>query len=88
MNQTASLRVGNKKIFPQSYTQQIKAPFQREAGIQIINFDYKDLTIKSTGNVIWIVPIEDGVIPLDPLSMAMKMRSNLKKGITEFSLDI
>ncbi len=88
LSQTASLRVGNKKIFPQSYTQQIKAPFQREAGIQIINFDYRDLTIKSTGNVIWMVPIEDGVIPLDPLSMAMKMRSNLKKGITEFSLDI
>ena len=30
LNQTAALRVGNKKIFPQSYTQQIKSLLQRK----------------------------------------------------------
>lgn len=87
LNQEAEFKYLNSKIFPQYYSQNIKAPFRGELK-QTINYDFKNQKITSSGDVNWVIDFLGESIPLDPLSSAFQIRDNVKNGLTNFDINL
>ena len=87
LNQEAEFKYMNSKVFPEYYSQKIKVPL-RGALKQTINYDFKNQKITSTGDVNWVIDFLGESTPLDPLSSGFQIRENVKKGLTDFDINL
>tara|TARA_B100000614_G_scaffold25_1_gene23 strand:+ start:580 stop:1281 length:702 start_codon:yes stop_codon:yes gene_type:complete len=87
LNQEAEFKYINSKVFPEYYSQKIKVPL-RGALKQTINYDFKNQKITSTGDVNWVIDFLGESTPLDPLSSGFQIRENVKKGLTDFDINL
>ena len=87
LNQEAEFKYMNSKVFPEYYSQKIKVPL-RGALKQTINYDFKTQKITSTGDVNWVIDFLGESTPLDPLSSGFQIRENVKKGLTDFDINL
>ena len=87
LNQEAEFKYLNSKVFPQYYSQKIKVPLR---GIlnQTIEYDFKNQKISSTGDINWVIDFLGESIPLDPISSGFQIRENVKKGLTNFNINL
>ncbi len=87
LNQEAEFKYINSKVFPEYYSQKIKVPL-RGALKQTINYDFKNTKITSSGDVNWVIDFLGESVPLDPLSSGFQIRENVKKGLTNFDINL
>ena len=87
LNQEAEFKYINSKVFPKYYSQKIKVPL-RGVLKQTINYDFKNTKITSTGDVNWVIDFLGESTPLDPLSSGFQIRENVKKGMTNFDINL
>ena len=87
LNQEAEFKYLNSKVFPQYYSQKIKIPL-RGVVKQTIEYDFKNQKIVSTGDINWVIDFLGESTPLDPLSSAFQIRQNVKKGLTNFDINL
>ena len=55
---------------------------------QTIEYDFKNQKIASTGDVNWVVDFLGESTPLDPVSSGFQIRENVKKGLTNFDINL
>ena len=87
LNQEAEFKYLNSKVFPQYYSQKIKVPL-RGVLKQTIEYDFKNQKIASTGDVNWVIDFLGESTPLDPVSSGFQIRENVKKGLTNFDINL
>ena len=87
LNQEAEFKYLNSKVFPKYYSQRIKVPL-RGVLKQTIEYDFKNQKIASTGDVNWVVDFLGESTPLDPVSSGFQIRENVKKGLTNFDINL
>ena len=87
LNQEAEFKYLNSKVFPKYYSQKIKVPL-RGVLKQTIEYDFKNQKIASTGDVNWVVDFLGESTPLDPVSSGFQIRENVKKGLTNFDINL
>ena len=87
LNQEAEFKYLNSKVFPKYYTQKIKVPL-RGVLKQTIEYDFQNQKIASTGDVNWVVDFLGKSAPLDPVSSGFQIRENVKKGLTNFDINL
>ena len=87
LNQEAEFKYLNSKVFPQYYSQKIKIPL-RGVLKQTIEYDFKNQKIASTGDVNWVIDFLGESTPLDPVSSGFQIRENVKKGLTNFDINL
>ena len=87
LNQEAEFKYLNSKVFPTYYSQKIKVPL-RGVLTQTIEYDFKNQKISSTGDVNWVVDFFGESTPLDPVSSGFQIRENVKKGLTNFDINL
>ena len=87
LNQEAEFKYLNSKVFPKYYSQKIKVPL-RGVLKQTIEYDFKNQKIASTGEVNWVVDFLGESTPLDPVSSGFQIRENVKKGLTNFDINL
>ena len=87
LNQEAEFKYLNSKVFPKYYSQRIKVPL-RGVLKQTIEYDFKNQKIASTGDVNWVVDFLGESTPLDPVSRGFQIRENVKKGLTNFDINL
>ena len=87
LNQEAEFKYLNSKVFPQYYSQRIKVPL-RGVVKQTIEYDFKNQKIESTGDINWVIDFLGKSTPLDPLSSGFQIRENVKKGLTNFDINL
>ena len=87
LNQEAEFKYLNSKVFPKYYSQKIKIPL-RGVLKQTIEYDFKNQKISSTGDVNWVVDFFGESTPLDPVSSGFQIRENVKKGLTNFDINL
>ena len=87
LNQEAEFKYLNSKVFPKYYSQKIKVPL-RGVLKQTIEYDFKNQKIVSTGDVNWVVDFLGESTPLDPVSSGFQIRENVKKGLTNFDINL
>ena len=87
LNQEAEFKYLNSNVFPKYYSQKIKVPL-RGVLKQTIEYDFKNQKIASTGDVNWVVDFLGESTPLDPLSSGFQIRENVKKGLTNFEINL
>ncbi len=87
LNQEAEFKYHNSKVFPKYYSQKIKVPLR---GIlkQTIEYDFKNQKVASTGDVNWVIDFLGESTPLDPISSGFQIRENVKKGLTNFDINL
>ena len=87
LKQEAEFKYLNSKVFPKYYSQKIKVPL-RGVLKQTIEYDFKNQKIASTGDVNWVVDFLGESTPLDPVSSGFQIRENVKKGLTNFDINL
>ena len=87
LKQEAEFKYLNSKVFPKYYSQKIKVPL-RGVLKQTIEYDFKNQKIVSTGDVNWVVDFLGESTPLDPVSSGFQIRENVKKGLTNFDINL
>ena len=87
LNQEAEFKYLNSKVFPKYYSQKIRVPL-RGVLKQTIEYDFKNQKIASTGDVNWVVDFLGESTPLDPVSSGFQIRENVKKGLTNFDINL
>ena len=87
LSQEAEFKYLNSKVFPKYYSQKIKVPL-RGVLKQTIEYDFKNQKIASTGDVNWVVDFLGESTPLDPVSSGFQIRENVKKGLTNFDINL
>ena len=87
LRQEAEFKYLNSKVFPKYYSQKIKVPL-RGVLKQTIEYDFKNQKIASTGDVNWVVDFLGESTPLDPVSSGFQIRENVKKGLTNFDINL
>ena len=87
LSQEAEFKYLNSKVFPKYYSQKIKVPL-RGVLKQTIEYDFKNQKIVSTGDVNWVVDFLGESTPLDPVSSGFQIRENVKKGLTNFDINL
>ena len=87
LNQEAEFKYINSKVFPKYYSQKIKVPL-RGVLKQTIEYDFKNQKIASTGDVNWVIDFLGESTPLDPISSGFQIRENVKKGLTNFEINL
>ena len=87
LNQEAEFKYINSKGFPKYYSQKIKVPL-RGVLKQTIEYDFKNQKIASTGDVNWVIDFLGESTPLDPISSGFQIRENVKKGLTNFEINL
>ena len=87
INKVAEFKYLNSKVFPQYYSQKIKVPL-RGVLKQTIEYDFKNQKIASTGDVNWVIDFLGESTPLDPVSSGFQIRENVKKGLTNFDINL
>jgi len=87
LNQEAEFKYLNSKVFPNYYTQIIKVPLRGELK-QTIEYDFKNQKIASSGDVNWVIDFLGESTPLDPISSGFQIRENVKKGLTNFEINL
>ena len=87
LKQEAEFKYLNSKVFPKYYSQKIKVPL-RGVLKQTIEYDFKNQKIASTGDVNWVVDFLGKSTPLDPVSSGFQIRENVKKGLTNFDINL
>ena len=87
LNQEAEFKYLNSKVFPNYYTQMIKVPLRGELK-QTIEYDFKNQKIASSGDVNWVIDFLGESTPLDPISSGFQIRENVKKGLTNFEINL
>jgi hypothetical protein len=87
LNQEAEFKYLNSKVFPKYYSQKIKVPL-RGVLKQTIEYDFKNQKIASTGDVNWVIDFLGESTPLDPVSSGFQIRENVKKGLTNFDINL
>ena len=55
---------------------------------QTIEYDFKNQKIASTGDVNWVIDFLGESTPLDPISSGFQIRENVKKGLTNFEINL
>ena len=55
---------------------------------QTIEYDFKNQKIASSGDVNWVIDFLGESTPLDPISSGFKIRENVKKGLTNFEINL
>ena len=55
---------------------------------QTIEYDFKNQKIASTGDVNWVIDFLGESTPLDPVSSGFQIRENVKKGLTNFDINL
>ena len=87
LNQEAEFKYLNSKVFPKYYSQKIKVPL-RGVLKQTIEYDFKNQKIASSGDVNWVIDFLGESTPLDPISSGFQIRENVKKGLTNFEINL
>ncbi len=87
LEQEAEFKYLNSKVFPKYYSQKIRVPL-RGVLKQTIEYDFKNQKIASTGDVNWVVDFLGESTPLDPVSSGFQIRENVKKGLTNFDINL
>jgi hypothetical protein len=87
LKQEAEFKYLNSKVFPKYYSQKIKVPL-RGVLKQTIEYDFKNQKIASTGDINWVVDFLGESTPLDPVSSGFQIRENVKKGLTNFDINL
>ena len=87
LNQEAEFKYLNSKVFPKYYSQKIKVPL-RGVLKQTIEYDFKKQRIASSGDVNWVIDFLGESTPLDPISSGFQIRENVKKGLTNFEINL
>ena len=87
LEQEAEFKYLNSKVFPKYYSQKIRVPL-RGVLKQTIEYDFKNQKIASTGDVNWVVNFLGESTPLDPVSSGFQIRENVKKGLTNFDINL
>ena len=87
LKQEAEFRYLNSKVFPKYYSQKIKVPL-RGVLKQTIEYDFKNQKIASSGDVNWVIDFSGESTPLDPISSGFQIRENVKKGLTNFEINL
>jgi len=87
LNQEAEFKYLNSKVFPKYYSQKIKVPL-RGVLKQTIEYDFKNQKIVSSGDVNWVIDFSGESTPLDPISSGFQIRENVKKGLTNFEINL
>ena len=87
LNQEAEFKYLNSNVFPKYYSQKIKVPL-RGVLKQTIEYDFKNQKIASTGDVNWVIDFLGESTPLDPVSSGFQIRENVKKGLTNFDINL
>ena len=87
LKQEAEFKYLNSKVFPKYYSQKIKVPL-RGVLKQTIEYDFKNQKIASSGDVNWVIDFSGESIPLDPISSGFQIRENVKKGLTNFEINL
>lgn len=87
LKQEAEFKYLNSKVFPKYYSQKIKVPL-RGVLKQTIEYDFKNQKIASSGDVNWIIDFSGESTPLDPISSGFQIRENVKKGLTNFEINL
>ncbi len=87
LEQEAEFKYLNSKVFPKYYSQKIRVPL-RGVLKQTIEYDFKNQKIASTGDVNWVVDFLGESTPLDPVSSGFQIRENVKKGLTNFEINL
>ena len=55
---------------------------------QTIEYDFKNQKIASSGDVNWVIDFLGESTPLDPISSGFQIRENVKKGLTNFEINL
>ena len=87
LKQEAEFKYFNSKVFPKYYSQKIKVPL-RGVLKQTIEYDFKNQKIASSGDVNWVIDFSGESTPLDPISSGFQIRENVKKGLTNFEINL
>jgi len=87
LKQEAEFKYLNSKVFPKYYSQKIKVPL-RGVLKQTIEYDFKNQKIASSGDVNWVIDFSGESTPLDPISSGFQIRENVKKGLTNFEINL
>ena len=87
LDQEPEFKYLNSKVFPINYSQKIKVPL-RGVLKQTIEYDFKNQKIASTGDVNWVIDFLGESTPLDPVSSGFQIRENVKKGLTNFDINL
>ena len=87
LNQEAEFKYLNSNVFPKYYSQKIKVPL-RGVLKQTIEYDFKNQKIASSGDVNWVIDFLGESTPLDPISSGFQIRENVKKGLTNFEINL
>ena len=87
LKQEAEFKYHNSKVFPKYYSQKIKVPL-RGVLKQTIEYDFKNQKIASSGDVNWVIDFSGESTPLDPISSGFQIRENVKKGLTNFEINL
>ena len=87
LDQEAEFKYLNSKVFPIYYSQKIKVPL-RGVLKQTIEYDFKNQKIASTGYITWVIDFLGESTPLDPVSSGFQIRENVKKGLTNFDINL
>ena len=86
MNFSSEFQISNDKVYSKKYNITIKPKFLNRD--QLINFDYTNNIIESSGEKKWKESIDLNKIILDPLNAQIMIRTFVKKGTKKFSLNI
>ena len=81
----SKFKIENGKIISGSYEIKIRPKFLDRD--QYLNFDYEAMEVRSEGINTWVASFKDNLV-YDPLNVQIMIRTNVKHGLKNFSIDI
>ncbi len=81
----SKFKIENSKVISGSYEIKIRPKFLDRD--QYLNFDYEAMEVRSEGINTWVAFFKDNLV-YDPLNVQIMIRTNVKHGLKNFSIDI
>jgi hypothetical protein len=83
---SSKFNINNDKVLPKTYDIKIRPKFLKRD--QFISFDQQQGFVKSYGKSSWEYEFDNSDLLLDPLNVQVMIRILIKKGVSEFDLNI